>query len=190
MPHKTTPVKQTRRAAMVSELHRLHQEGGGVLKARTVLSAAEDPASPLHSYFEWDDSKAAAAHRLEQAGTLIRSVTIKYTIDKTILRLPFYVPDPTRNRKLPGYTQLTTITHVDAQKALAIQEFDAVVTHLQRAGKISFIFGNPKVHKTVLRKITEMEALLDHIRGIDVVKKSIVRQATVRVLPKVAANRI
>lgn len=41
-----------------------------------VVNEARDPESPLHRYFEWDDSKAAHAHRLDQARHLIASIEI------------------------------------------------------------------------------------------------------------------
>lgn len=41
-----------------------------------VVNEARDPDSPLHRYFEWDDTKAAHAHRLDQARQLIASIEI------------------------------------------------------------------------------------------------------------------
>jgi hypothetical protein len=51
-------------------------EAAGELTPRTVLADARDEASPLHLFFEWSDAKAAEKYRLEQAGHLIRSVTV------------------------------------------------------------------------------------------------------------------
>lgn len=49
-----------------------------LLNPTHVVEAARDPTSVLHGEFEWDDSEAAAAYRLAQAGALIRRV--KFTI--------------------------------------------------------------------------------------------------------------
>ena len=49
----------------------------GILTAEAVVEAAKDPESPLHHQFEWDDSAAAHAHRLNQARQLIRTVVIR-----------------------------------------------------------------------------------------------------------------
>lgn len=46
----------------------------GLLKTSEVVKAARDPDSPGHRYFTWDDSKAAAKYRLEEAERLIRRV--------------------------------------------------------------------------------------------------------------------
>lgn len=46
-----------------SELERLADEHGDRLTEQIVVDAARSPDSPLHSFFEWDDAKAAAKHR-------------------------------------------------------------------------------------------------------------------------------
>jgi len=48
------------------------------LTPELVLDDARAEQSPLHDYFEWDDGKAAEQHRLNQAGHLIRSITVTY----------------------------------------------------------------------------------------------------------------
>ena len=58
-----------------AELERLFREG--LLRPADVVEAARDPASPLHSHFEWDDTAAAAKWREEQARQLIRNVRIE-----------------------------------------------------------------------------------------------------------------
>lgn len=51
----------------------------GRLTARLVLEAGRSGEFPaLHAAFEWDDSKAAEAHRLNQAGDLIRKMKVVY----------------------------------------------------------------------------------------------------------------
>jgi hypothetical protein len=56
-----------------AELSRIYQ-AHGALTASAVVEEARDEESPLHESFEWDDSKAAEAHRLFQARDLIRRV--------------------------------------------------------------------------------------------------------------------
>ena len=48
----------------------------GRLNEEDVVEDARDRRALLHRYFEWDDSKAAYEHRLEQARALIRAVII------------------------------------------------------------------------------------------------------------------
>lgn len=53
------------------------EQRDGLLTAEAVLADARSPRSPLHGFFEWDDSKAAHAHRIRTAGTLIRAVAYR-----------------------------------------------------------------------------------------------------------------
>lgn len=44
----------------------------GTLTPSLLVDLARSPEHPLHNRFEWDDTKAAAKWRLEQAGQLLR----------------------------------------------------------------------------------------------------------------------
>lgn len=57
----------------------LRKQCKGELTPVDVLADAKNPNSPLHSYFEWDDTAAAEQHRLNQARGLIRAVVAVYT---------------------------------------------------------------------------------------------------------------
>lgn len=50
----------------------------GQLTPDVVYEDARDPGSPLHDWFDWDDSTAAEAHRRAQAAYLLRSIEIVY----------------------------------------------------------------------------------------------------------------
>lgn len=63
-------------------LELLRKECKGELTPRDVVNDARNPNSPLHSHFEWDDSEAAEAYRLQQARNLIRSVVAIYVDDE------------------------------------------------------------------------------------------------------------
>ena len=57
-------------------LQDLSRQNDGRLEAETVVVAARSPKSPLHGYFEWSDSIAAAEYRKVQARELIRAIVI------------------------------------------------------------------------------------------------------------------
>lgn len=59
-----------RREACDKELERLH-DLHGALTPDLILEEAKDEQSPLHSYFEWDDSVAAQKYRRQQAYDLL-----------------------------------------------------------------------------------------------------------------------
>lgn len=57
------------------ELEKVRLAHKGRLHPKFVVEAARDPKSALHDRFEWDDTKAAHAYRLQVASDLIREVT-------------------------------------------------------------------------------------------------------------------
>lgn len=59
-----------------SELSRIRAEQGRFFAPAAVVHASRPEDAPLHPVFEWDDRKAAAAHREEQAKYLIRNVLV------------------------------------------------------------------------------------------------------------------
>lgn len=58
------------------EMEAVRRENNGALTPDALLARARSANSATHSHFEWDDSKAAHQHRLDQAGDLIRAITI------------------------------------------------------------------------------------------------------------------
>jgi hypothetical protein len=57
-------------------LETIRERNSGVLTPAAVVSDARDELSPLHTTFEWDDSRAADKYRETQAAYLIRSVVV------------------------------------------------------------------------------------------------------------------
>lgn len=62
--------------AVIRECQDLYQTKG-LLQAEDLVERATDPASPLHSAFEWDDTIAAKRYRDVQARVLIKLVTVE-----------------------------------------------------------------------------------------------------------------
>jgi hypothetical protein len=61
---------------VLDELERIRQKHDGQLTPVAVVREAKSPKALLHAAFEWDDTKAAHLHRLNQARGLIRSIII------------------------------------------------------------------------------------------------------------------
>lgn len=61
---------------VAARLGQLVAQASGELTQADVLADAAAVASPLHDYFEWDDTAAAHAHRMAQAALLIRRVRV------------------------------------------------------------------------------------------------------------------
>jgi hypothetical protein len=80
-----------------NHIEMLRAQSKGELTPQDVLDDAKHSNSPLHSFFEWDDSAAAQHFRLNQARGLIRAVVAIYTHDdKPATRVKAYVhiPEP------------------------------------------------------------------------------------------------
>ena len=82
--HTLTRVKYERRSsfrlhgkaqALGQEIERLRRKRGH-LTAQLLVDEASDPASKLHNEFQWDDTAAAEAYRLDQASYLLRAIVI------------------------------------------------------------------------------------------------------------------
>lgn len=109
-------------ATIEKELRALYSRDG-VLTCEAVLDAARPKNSPLHSYFTWDDSRAAERYRLIEAGRLIATVRIEYTPKKTaqVIHVPTFIPTGTNSEGKRQYFPVEEVTRNEflQQKALA-----------------------------------------------------------------------
>lgn len=69
-----TVPEPTKRAILLREFDRIRSQNGGLLIASAVVDEAKHKSSPLHRYFQWDDTEAAYQYRLIQARHLINTV--------------------------------------------------------------------------------------------------------------------
>jgi hypothetical protein len=117
-------------------------EIGGKLTPDRVLEAAKDPQSILHGLFEWDNKLAAHQHRLEQARSLIRSVKVVVTTDKSIISTVAYVRDPDAQHGEQGYIATASILNdVERSREVLCAEFARASAALDRAHKLASVFG-------------------------------------------------
>lgn len=80
-------MKDSVRERMERELESIREADGGVLRPVAVVRfAAENPDSALHGKFEWDDSRAAHAHRIWQARCVIETVCTVVRGDRATVR--------------------------------------------------------------------------------------------------------
>jgi hypothetical protein len=92
----------TERATLAEALAQVETRAG-TITPDAVVHAAEVPTNPLHGYFEWDDSKAGHAYRVDQARNLIRSVKVQVTVEDRVLSTVCYVRDPSVPGDEQGY---------------------------------------------------------------------------------------
>lgn len=53
-----------------------HLEAMPEITPEAIVDDASEPDSPLHQFFQWDDTEAARQWRLQEAGNLVRSVRV------------------------------------------------------------------------------------------------------------------
>ncbi len=134
--------------AVGEHLELLRKQHKGELTPSDVLEDARHDNSPLHSFFEWDDSVAAEQHRLQQARGLIRSVVAIYVReDKPATRTKMFVhvPEPgaphyreashamsqSKTREMVLKTALAEL-HAWKRKYKDLQEFAALIDIIDR----------------------------------------------------------
>ena len=113
---------------MGEELERIRSERG-VLTPDEVLKEAENPDSPLHEAFEWDNDAAARQHRLTQARRLIVSIRIINPPTAKPMTAFVSVRDPEHGRTyMPTVQALTS----DDLRARLLMEARQMIESLER----------------------------------------------------------
>lgn len=93
---------------IVSELKKLAEKHGGFLTADEVVDAARPKTSPLHSRFQWDNTKAAEEYRRWQARHLLRVLVSCEIKDEEPVNV-FVSLSPDRKKGGGGYRTLTSV---------------------------------------------------------------------------------
>ncbi len=136
---------------------KIEQKRGGRLTPDDVVADARDPASPTHSYFTWDDTKAAEAYRIDQARSLITMVRVVIKVEHTTIRSVCYVRDPALDNTTQGYVSVKRLrTDADAARDALVAEFSRVADMLRRARELA----------VALHATEEVEALLASVVGL------------------------
>ena len=108
-------------AILCAEMERICEKHGGLLQADDVVSAAKSARSPLHSRFEWDDTKAGHEHRLWQARQLIRIVV--QTIPSVAQPVNVFVSlDEDRHKLGGGYRRLVDVLGDDDKREQLLRQ--------------------------------------------------------------------
>jgi flagellar basal body rod protein FlgC len=129
--------EQTRQA-----LEEIAAKSDGILKPEAIVEAASRENHPLHDRFEWDNSRAAHAHRVDQARQLIRSVRVETITTKRTVSTVFYLRDPSALSAESGYVSLPRL-QTDKEMAVAAltQELGRALAALSRARDLAAALG-------------------------------------------------
>jgi len=102
---------------IVAELKRIAAAHNGILNVEDVVEEARPADSPIHSRFNWDDSKAAHEYRLMQARALIR-VCVEFTGPTDAARLEHVFVSLTPDRLAGGgYRTIVSVMSDEQQRA-------------------------------------------------------------------------
>jgi len=112
------------------ELYRLIDELNGRITTDEIVKNASDINSPLHDYFEWDDSKAGFEYRRHQARMLNNSIVEvkiinEYSEPKEIV-IPSFV-----NTKKKKETYYVTIDTALTNKQIRKDYISKILKHLK-----------------------------------------------------------
>lgn len=159
------PVKIKHSEAVRRALRAL--ERSGRLTPGDVVEAGRDPESPLHPMFEWDDGKAAERWRLEQARSLIRSVTIRVEISEDrVITAPVYIRDGDIPLGDQGYRTLPSIKDdPDACRSALYVELLRVEGLLSRAEALAEALGYLEVVAKVRRRVEKLRRVVQPVAG-------------------------
>ena len=72
----------------------LCEKAQGNLTADAVVAEAANKRSPIHHLFEWDDSKAAHAYRIDQARMLLRGIQVRFETHRETFEAPAFCRNP------------------------------------------------------------------------------------------------
>lgn len=138
--------------AIEERLAAIAQLNGGKLTPELVLADAEDPTSPLHDTFTWDNDEAAKLWRIEQARRLIRSVKVSVSYSSVVLAAPRYVRDPDAPSKEQGYIAVPSVVD-DRERARRVlhSEMMRVRTLLERAQSVAVVLELANEFNELLR---------------------------------------
>lgn len=152
---------QDRRAQIRQILADLETKTGRLTPDSVVAHAAQEN-SPLHEYFEWDDSKAAHAHRLDQARSLITSVKVEVRTEHRTISAVAYVRDPSVPPNEQGYVSVTKLrSEYDLAREAVVDAFSQARALIERARSLSAVLSVEEDVDRIVADITQTKQKID-----------------------------
>jgi len=137
-----------------NELLKIAKEHNGIIRPAIVIEKARDSKSPLHNCFEWDNSKAAEAFRLEQARGLIRTYVTVFSEETHPQDV--FVSLSTDRKAGGGYRVLAdVIGDADMKKILLKDALNEMVYFTKKYNRLQELASVIKVMNEVMAKINK-----------------------------------
>lgn len=145
MVYKWKNYKYSVPAEVVGKHFQKLEKKEGTLTSQNVLESARSEKSPIHSLFEWDDTKAAEQYRLKQAAQLICNLTVEIETDDK----------PIECRAYMDVSEAKVGSFINVQSAFQSEESREVV--LRRA------LNELSAFKTKYKNLLELQDVFDVI---------------------------
>lgn len=145
MVYKWKNYKYSVPAEVVGKHFQKLEKKEGALTSQNVLESARSEKSPIHSLFEWDDTKAAEQYRLKQAAQLICNLTVEIETDDK----------PIECRAYMDVSEAKVGSFINVQSAFQSEESREVV--LRRA------LNELSAFKTKYKNLLELQDVFDVI---------------------------
>lgn len=145
MVYKWKNYKYSVPAEVVGKHFKKLEQKEGALTSQNVLESARSEKSPIHSLFEWDDTKAAEQYRLKQAAQIICNLTVEIETDDK----------PIECRAYMDVSEAKVGSFINVQSAFQSEESREVV--LRRA------LNELSAFKTKYKNLLELQDVFDVI---------------------------
>lgn len=113
------------------ELERIY-ERDGFLKPSLIVEEARAENSPLHPYFEWDDSKAGENYRRDQARKLIKEIKVEIAPQVMVHRYIHVENDCCKNKE-GKYMTWEVVVNTPSYLTIARKEAADILKSAQEA---------------------------------------------------------
>lgn len=127
------------------------------LKPEFVVADAKDVSSPLHEVFEWNDSKAANAHRLAQARHLINHIEVQVYREEELDTQPAYLS-----------VVVTPATEETKEERSYVPLEDALTNEEYRSQVVASALKEIKYWKNRYKDIKEFTEIFEAIEKVEV----------------------
>jgi len=143
-----------------ARLARIAEECGGNLTPDAVVEDARHKKSPLHEFFDWDDSEAAHKWRIEQARSLIRSVRVEIVTEEKTVSTVRYLRNPEAG-KGQGYVDVAVLREsTDLARRALRAEFARAKALFDRAEGLAEAFDMRNEIVELRERVVEMDERL------------------------------
>lgn len=134
----------------------------GDVSERTIVDVARSENSPLHRYFDWDKDVAADNWHLHQAGTMLRSIRVRFVENDRPRTVPAY--KIARTQPKSAFTRGHNVLHGDSAAAVtkAKAAFDELTSWRARYAPFVMVWADfAQAFRGVANQIGEAEDVVN-----------------------------